>query len=236
VGEGKEFDKDGSVRPLARCAIACWLPEWVPLWRSVFNIERAVFDRANTHFGKEGVFKLLPSSDWHVPIFDCIDRESSGIDSDASPDQCNASLESSGLSVKMPIRMEIYGIVCDDSGIWFSLRPADQNEEKKMHDLRVWLSTHFELLQGDPKNYKHQLRLAYLMKEVEADKLSSFKDILKRFLPREQKFVVEFRTIEFCRYYSVLMPSRLVTLAKGGRPLDVWTGPERHDELDVFLH
>jgi len=204
---GSKFNSDGSFRRFPGNTIICHVPPDSAAFQVLLQVRARFAARPFSH-----CLTLMPPASYHMTIFEGVVNEvrRSGLwpldmSADSPLDSCNRlffkKLQGFDLGCDPPFRL-VPDFVPDT---FIHLRPFDDQEERKLRDLRDRLSRLLLLRGPNHETYQFHITLAYLVKwmtpEERADYAKTREECAS--ILRNSLSVIELGAPEFCFFQNM---------------------------------
>ncbi len=205
---GHKFEPDGTVLPFPGNTIICHLPLQGPLYPSLLDFEADVKQQDFAKF-----FVFLPSSSWHMTMFEGIsdqirERESwpGDLSLECSLEACNEHVRKRmvryALPHRPPYKMYVAGWEVLDDGIALKITPKTKEDEKGLRSMRNNIAGQLAMQHPGHTNYSFHISIAYTLRFLSLEdttRITSYLDGWLSSLPRD----FELGAPEYCTFHDM---------------------------------
>ena len=190
-GENK-FDDKGNPLPYPGCTIICNIPLNTHLSDQIISFQKNL-----EKFNPEKTYFYLPSSSFHMTLFDCCNLNTKNTkywptDIDPDMDYKNIAIELNKriqnyifpeeLNLKLKIFFGGYSIV---------LEPFSEKDEKILRNCRDELSSLLKIKFENHQRYTFHITLAYILRELKEDEIKNLLEFNKNLFQEFNKEVAK---------------------------------------------
>ena len=206
-GGEKKFDDKGNPLPYPGCTIICNIPLNTHLSDQIISFQKNL-----KKFNPEKTYFYLPSSSFHMTLFDCCNLNTKNTkywptDIDPDMDYKNIAIELNKriqnyifpeeLNLKLKIFFGGYSIV---------LEPFSEKDEKILRNCRDELSSLLKIKFENHQRYTFHITLAYILRELNKNEIKSLIEFNKQLsLDFSKKFPkITLTKPEICTFEDML--------------------------------
>jgi len=207
LSEKNKFDEKGNHLPYPGCSIICNIPLNTHLSNEIISFQKNL-----EKFNPEKTYFYLPSSSFHMTLFDCCNLNTKNTkywptDIDPDMDYKNIAIELNKriqnyifpeeLNLKLKIFFGGYSIV---------LEPFSEKDEKILRNCRDELSSLLKIKFENHQRYTFHITLAYILRELNKNEIKSLIEFNKKlFFDFSKKFPkITLTKPEMCTFEDML--------------------------------
>jgi hypothetical protein len=222
-GVGTKFYPDGSVRPFPGNTIICHVPAGAA--RNGLLDLHACLARLDLN----GSISLLPISSLHMTVFEGVcdqvrkpNHWPDDLAIDAPLDVCNALFEKKlrhfDLDCEPPYHLRIEKLERLATGIGLRLLPNNDDENRRLRDLRNRLSTLLHLRHADHESYVFHISFAYIIRQLTPEQVKLIAGTVADWQMGQP--ILELGGPEFCKFENMFHFERQFELGGNGTEHD----------------
>ena len=206
-GVENKFDNKGNPLFFPGCTIICNIPLNTILSNEINNFQKKI-----ENFNPKQTYFYLPSSSFHMTLFDCCNLSTKN--TKYWPSDIDTSMNYKEIAIQLNKRIEDYVFPKELNfklklffgGYSIVLEPFSEKDEKILRNCRDELSSLLKIKFENHKRYTFHITLAYILRELEQDEIKNLlKFNEKLFLEFNKKFPkIILNKPEMCTFENML--------------------------------
>jgi len=206
-GAENKFDNKGNPLFFPGCTIICNIPLNTILSNEINNFQKKI-----ENFNPKQTYFYLPSSSFHMTLFDCCNLSTKN--TKYWPSDIDTSMNYKEIAIQLNKRIEDYVFPKELNfklklffgGYSIVLEPFSEKDEKILRNCRDELSSLLKIKFENHKRYTFHITLAYILRELEQDEIKNLlKFNEKLFLEFNKKFPkIILNKPEMCTFENML--------------------------------
>ena len=192
-GAENKFDDKGNPLPFPGCTIICN----IPLNTYLSNLINS-FQKKLENFNPKKTYFYLPSSSFHMTLFDCCNLNTKNTNN--WPSNIDSNMDYKDIAVELNKRIQNYifpeklnlKLKMFFGGYSIILEPYSEEDEKILRNCRDELSSLLKIKFENHQRYTFHITLAYILRELKEDEIKKLLEFNKNLF---QEFDKEFPKI-----------------------------------------